>query len=308
MIEARRFTVARARERPAAGPARGVVSAGAPDGTTTHERVLPSVALSPYVAHFWRVEWALRSPFTAETLPHPSVHVVFEEGNYGPRAEVAGVSRARFTRTLVGDGGVFAVKFRPAVFSVFVDGPMSRLTDRVVSIEETFGREGRGWARAIARERSFEGRMAISEAFLAGRLPCLEAEVARVRDLVERMAVDRALLRVEDVARAARVDVRTLQRWFRLYVGVTPKWVLQRYRLHEAAEQLKAASPPSLAVLADTLGYADQTHFARDFKRVVGRTPGAFLPSAPLLPRARSRGTPPSASASRGESARRRRT
>jgi AraC-like DNA-binding protein len=264
-----------------AGPARGIVSEGAPDGATEHARVLPSEALSPYVAHFWAVRWALRSPFTAETLPHPSVHVIFEEeGDRGARAEVAGVPRERFTRALVGDGSVFAVKFRPAAFSVVFDAPMSKLTDRVVRVDEIFGTEGAAWGRSIAAAASVEARMSISESFLTSRVSPLEGDVARVRDLVERMAVDRTLLRVEDVARVAKTDVRTLQRWFRLYVGVPPKWVLQRYRLHEAAERLRSTPPPSLAALADSLGYADQAHFARDFKRVVGRTPSAFVPAS----------------------------
>jgi AraC-like DNA-binding protein len=64
-------------------------------------------------------------------------------------------------------------------------------------------------------------------------------------------------------------------------VGVGPKWVIQRYRLHEAAEQLKAENPPPLAALAASLDYADQSHFARDFKRVVGQSPGAFADSRP---------------------------
>jgi AraC-like DNA-binding protein len=62
---------------------------------------------------------------------------------------------------------------------------------------------------------------------------------------------------------------------FRTYVGVTPKWVLQRYRLHEAAEQLAGPNPP-FAALAASLGYADQAHFGRDFKRTIGQTPRSF--------------------------------
>jgi AraC-like DNA-binding protein len=57
---------------------------------------------------------------------------------------------------------------------------------------------------------------------------------------------------------------------------VSPKWILRRYRLHEAAEQLKGKRPPLLAALAASLGYADQSHFARDFRAVVGQTPRSF--------------------------------
>ncbi len=226
------------------GPARGVLPGEAPDGVTKHQRALPEEELVPFVAHFWTVEWALRAPFLAETLPHPSVHVVFEDGEAGARAEVAGVHSARFSRHLVGDGWVFGVKFRPAAFSSLIGAPVATLTDRVVPIENVFGEEGSEWARAVRRAPTFEERVALSSTFLARRVTPLVHDAARARDLVERLAIDRSLVRVEDAAMALSVDMRALQRWFLRYVGVSPKWVLKRYRLHEAAEQLKGASPP----------------------------------------------------------------
>ena len=71
---------------------------------------------------------------------------------------------------------------------------------------------------------------------------------------------------------------RTLQRLFAEYVGVSPGWVLRRGRLHAAAERVihLAASGPeeSLAAVAAEFGYADQAHFSRDFRRVLGTAPG----------------------------------
>jgi AraC-like DNA-binding protein len=57
---------------------------------------------------------------------------------------------------------------------------------------------------------------------------------------------------------------------------VSPKWVIQRYRLLEAAAQLRTNDPPKLVALAAALGYADQAHFQRQFKQVIGKTPGSF--------------------------------
>lgn len=74
------------------------------------------------------------------------------------------------------------------------------------------------------------------------------------------------------------VSLRPLQRHFLRYVGVNPKWVIQRYRLHEAAERLKAG-PVDLASLALELGYFDQAHFTRDFRAIVGMSPGAWAVS-----------------------------
>ena len=76
------------------------------------------------------------------------------------------------------------------------------------------------------------------------------------------------------------MNTRALQRLFAKYVGVSPKWVIQRYRLHEAAEQLASGAPISHSELALTLGYSDQAHFTRDFKAMVGTSPAAYARQA----------------------------
>ncbi|MBB2205221.1 helix-turn-helix transcriptional regulator [Gluconacetobacter takamatsuzukensis] len=72
---------------------------------------------------------------------------------------------------------------------------------------------------------------------------------------------------------------RALQRLFRDYLGVSPKWVIRRFRLQEAAECL-ARQTGTIASVAAELGYFDQTHFARDFKSVIGLSPRHFLDKA----------------------------
>ena len=69
--------------------------------------------------------------------------------------------------------------------------------------------------------------------------------------------------------------------WFARLVDVSPKWVIERYRLHEAAALLAQPAPPTLAEIAARLGYFDQAHFARAFKAVVGAAPSAYLAPRP---------------------------
>lgn len=52
------------------------------------------------------------------------------------------------------------------------------------------------------------------------------------------------------------IDLASLSR-----LGRGPKWLIQRRRLHQAAERLRfRAAPLDLAVAAAALGYADQAH------------------------------------------------
>lgn len=50
----------------------------------------------------------------------------------------------------------------------------------------------------------------------------------------------------------------------------------RRFRVHEAAERVKAGAPPDWTGLALELGYFDQAHFIRDFRSQVGRTPAEY--------------------------------
>jgi len=59
-------------------------------------------------------------------------------------------------------------------------------------------------------------------------------------------------------------------------VGASPKWVLRRARLHEAAARADEGAGIDWARLAADLGYADQAHLTRDFTAAVGSPPGRY--------------------------------
>lgn len=83
--------------------------------------------------------------------------------------------------------------------------------------------------------------------------------------LVERVRADRSVRRVGELARSEGLSTRSLQRLFAAYVGVGPKWVVLRYRIHEALERAESTATVDWSALAATLGYADQAHLVRDF-------------------------------------------
>ncbi|HEX4657931.1 MAG TPA: AraC family transcriptional regulator [Streptosporangiaceae bacterium] len=81
---------------------------------------------------------------------------------------------------------------------------------------------------------------------------------------------------VEQLAAVTGLPVRRLQRLFAEYVGVGPKWVMRRARLHEAAERADRGLDVAWAELASDLGYADQAHLTREFTAMIGVPPGRY--------------------------------
>jgi AraC-like DNA-binding protein len=81
---------------------------------------------------------------------------------------------------------------------------------------------------------------------------------------------------VSQVAAAAHATVRTLERNFRRSSGHTVKAVSALIRFEQVRNQLWLDPDASLTVLAYELGYTDQSHLSREFKRYSGTTPAAF--------------------------------
>ncbi len=233
-----------------------------------------SSRLAGLVERYWVVSWDVPPGREASItlLPHPCVNVVLDRG----RLTVHGVGQARFTYTFRGIGGVFGIKFRPGGFLPFLGRPLSDITDAVLPAEELWGPAAAALAERMAAVPAVDRRVALVEEFLWERWPPPDPQVELVQRIVAALLHDRTIARVDDVTEMFNINPRTLQRMFQRYVGVSPKWVLRRYRLQEAAEQLAAGERTDWTRLALDLGYFDHAHFIRDFRAVVGRSPAEY--------------------------------
>lgn len=253
---------------------RGILNPGAEGERFRLARLTPGAAVGQVVERYWCVRWQLAEgdSYLTETMPFPSVNVVFEAGD----SAVNGISTTRWSRTLRGAGRVFGVKFLPGAFAPFFAPPIHELTDRRLPIAEVFGAAGEQLARALLAEEDDEARARVFETFLTPRLPAADPERERVTEIVQLALASNSLRRVDQLADAAGLSVRGLQRLFQRYLGVTPKWTLCRFRIQEAAQRVAQGEEVDLPALAQALGYFDQAHFGGDFKAQIGKTPSEY--------------------------------
>ena len=245
--------------------------------------------LRPFVERYWSVRWDLtgRPPFRSEVLSHPSVNLSVESGSeprFGvpmPAVLVHGVVAERFTVDLAGAGRVSAVKFRPGGFAAFTGVLAAR--NSVVPLGAELELSAGGLLAAVLAEEDDDARAAVLDAALLPRAPDPPDAYVDLLGLVAEMIEDRSLVRVDQVAALGAMSVRSLQRLFATFVGVSPKAVLARYRLQDAAAAIDAGAD-DLAALAASLGWFDQAHFSRDFRAVVGVTPSSYLQRARRAP------------------------
>jgi AraC-like DNA-binding protein len=253
---------------------KGVVAPAAARKMFRMERYLPAPELAAFLDHFWIVEWDLggQPPYVQRTLPYPCVHVVFDRARSG----VWGVPSGAFDYELKGAGRVCGLRFRPGAFRAILGRPLHTITDRVLALSEVFP-----WEDAAVQEQVLAGAddaamVAASTGLLAPLLPAPDPQVERIAAILRTAEQTAGLTQVEELAASAGLGVRSLQQLFSDYLGVSPKWVIRRFRLHEAADRLAAGEAPDLAALALSLGYFDQAHFTSDFRKLVGQPPAQY--------------------------------
>ncbi|MFJ7076316.1 DUF6597 domain-containing transcriptional factor [Streptomyces sp. NPDC098781] len=258
---------------------RGIVD---PSGLLNHVRFRrqePAEALRRYVEWYWLIDWDLPAPYASHVVPHPAVNLTFQwdEDEGSPYAEVTGVALGLYTRKLTGRGRVCGVKFRPGGFRPYAPHePVSRWTGRALPATEVFPAATAEAAHAIVTPADDTARVTALDAFLLALPHDPDPQADLATSLVQRIRADRTVRRVGDFAEAQGLSVRAVQRLFSTYVGVSPKWVLLRYRIHEALELAGTRHDVDWAALATELGYADQAHLVRDFTATVGVSPTAY--------------------------------
>jgi AraC-like DNA-binding protein len=267
---------------------RGVLHPGLAATRFQLARNQPCAELASFVDFYWIVRWDLRGqpPYRQTILPHPNVNLGFEASG----TRIYGVDRRLFTRELAGQGRALGVRFRAGCFRPFWQAPISQLTDRVVPAARLFGPRAEQARQAIMRAdadgaaedlaAADAAMTAHAEALLCSVRPERDPAAEQAAELVGRITADPALRRVDELAAAAGMTARSLQRLFADYVGVSPKWVMRRARLHEAAERADSGELVDWAELAAGLGYADQAHLTRDFTATLGVPPTHYAGSA----------------------------
>ncbi len=97
-----------------------------------------------------------------------------------------------------------------------------------------------------------------------------------LRRIIDKLAADYSeRLTLEDLSREAGVHPVHLSRVFRRCVGEGIGEHVRRLRMRAACEQMRMPGI-SIAEISLALGFADQSHFTREFRRVAGITPLAF--------------------------------
>lgn len=248
----------------------------------------PASLLRPFVRCVWELvaDPDERSDNRLErVLPDGCMEWVFHVGTPF-RIERAPGQLERQTHALIGglttrallleptsDAWVLGVRFEPGHAWAALGFPANELVDLVVSADHD------PWFAEVT-ERLHEAlpadRVAQLQTALIARFANRPRPHRSVRDLGRAVsALVEGRTTVDQVAQLCGLSPRQLQRRFLDEVGVGPKHLARIARFARAAELVSWTDQPLTAV-AYAEGYADLSHFAREFRQLAGLTPRQY--------------------------------
>jgi AraC-like DNA-binding protein len=225
---------------------------------------------APHVACVW-----MRDPEPAvrvhRIVPDGCADVVWLQG-VGLR--IAGPATGPVLSEVPAGAAAIGVRFRVGAAGSALGVPARELLDRMVALEDVWGRAARGLADRLDATATPHEAAAILTAEVAKRLPPPDEVDDVVRAAAARVAAARAP--VEALGKGLGVGERQLRRRFHDAVGYGPK-TLQRVLRFQRFLALAASRDDDLAALAFAAGYADQPHLTRECTRLAGLPPAALL-------------------------------
>ena len=237
-------------------------------------RYQPTNELASLVDQFWLVNWDLRGQpvHTQQNLPDPNMHLVINN----QEAKVLGPVSKKYNYTMQGQGKIMAVKFNLGGLSEYLPCCINEAVDKEFELNAIFAIDQNKLLKQLLDSKSDDEIVKHLTHYLLDYLPRLNInKLLLTQTLVEQIKTNNNINRVEQLAELSHTSVRNIQRLFKTYIGLSPKWLIRKYRLHHAMAMLEDHNI-SFIELATKLDYCDQSHLIKDFNEFLNITPKQY--------------------------------
>jgi AraC-like DNA-binding protein len=250
----------------------------------------PHSALAGAVLRYFVLEGEA-GPLTHRIVPDGCVDLLFNlgdgrgirDGNVEPEACAVGVVTGPVVVSRPERSPALGVVLSPAAARSFLDVPVESLNDRVVDLRELWGREAEPLLQGLRGARDFAASVRYLDAFLVAKLSRSHPPDPVVLSALRLIKARRGAIPIHELHRELSVPERRLERLFRQCTGLSPKRMCRVAQIDAARMRLVRAPVPDWPALASELGFADQAHMIREFRKLTGQTPARYRRENPVL-------------------------
>lgn len=224
---------------------------------------------NPVISHFYRFTVDHDASMTY-AVPDGCIDILFDCDPDNPAARVCGTTLEARAADMNCDHPYFGVRFAPGVIPDFLDISAEELTNHEINLFDVVPK-GRLAFERIVQAQDLSQQMAIfNQYFTPGITRQPSTLTAQALGMI---CQQNGNLRIEELEALTGYTCRTIQRQFRQDTGLSPKAFCRAIRCQSALNSIHHADGLSFSDMALDLGFSDQSHFLREFKKLVNTTP-----------------------------------
>ena len=260
-------------------------------------RRMPKPALRPFVKMLWASDGKdlATTPHRERVVPTGTMHLAFRLSDHPLRlfedtaatvarivghVVVGGARSSFYVREVFGGERSVGVQLHPGAAAVLFGVPCDELAERHTPLEQVWGPTALWMRDRLGATGNLEEQLDVLESMLAARLPRVHGLHPAIAQALEQFAT------TSDVGSVVKETGYSHRRFIALFskaVGLTPKRYCRVLRFQGALRTMAARPRASWIEVALDAGYSDQPHFNREFRELVGVTPGEYRRVAPTL-------------------------
>lgn len=222
----------------------------------------------PAISHFYAFDVAHSADLLA--VPDGCVDIVFDCDATRPSVKICGTPLQAQRVELLQGHHYFGVRFAPGVIPGFINVMAEDLTEQEWDLLQVSA-FAQSVFENIVNAPLLQDQIKLFNDYLA---PRLMGRTSKLTNLVIQQALaHRGDLRIQHLEDLSGYTSRTIHRQFSQDTGVSPKAFFRIIRCQAALDTLNNQRDVSFSDLALDLGFSDQSHFLRDFKKLVSTTP-----------------------------------
>jgi AraC-like DNA-binding protein len=189
-----------------------------------------------------------------------------------PRAFLVGPMENSHIACWGGAVSIWGIRFKPHGASAFLQFPIEGVTNQHVQLKDV-------WEPALGLSDLLSGSLQpgsspnLIDSFLLEQRINSDLAPSWLAELVRQIRQTDTPLTISNLARAANLSSRQMERQFRKYIGLSPKKFCRIMRFRLLLPHIKSPREPNWADLAVLGGFYDQAHLVHNCVALTGVAP-----------------------------------
>ena len=252
-----------------------------------YKEYLPNALLAPYIECYWSAI-ADNPPFQEEEalIPDGTIELMF---NYGDPyfqvidhqkikvkgSHVIGVRSKSLWISQSANQNFFCIRFKPGGTYPFFKIPAYLFSNQFIGIDDLLNSEYKELEEKIFNLTNDLERVKLANNFFMKKITSFSPASVTSENFF--LATSSTSTNLSELAGMLNVSIKTLERHVKQTSGLTPElyFIIQRFNF--SIKLMYSGKYNSLTEIAYASGYADQSHFIKEFKRLTNETPLQFL-------------------------------